>query len=587
MASTPCTVCGSTDGADHICPGENAQLVGETFDGRYLIESILGQGGMGMVFKAKNIKLNADVAVKTLHPSLAAAPQFFERFRREAEIASSLKHPNIIGIYDFGRVESGVAKGTCYYVMELLTGLSLKQVVKANGPMTIRRAAEIVEQCALGLAHAHQNNAVHRDIKPHNIVVTVTDGRDYVKIRDFGLVKAMEQEEGEQLTSTGQVLGTPQYMPPEQAGGDAVDHRSDLYSLAGVFYYCLTGQSPFNANSVRKALQAALTQTVAGVNTKRQGAPVPRELEEFFRKGLAREKEDRHQSADDFIQDFHNALSGCNDEQLDDVPTGAVVPTSDSGSGSGASPRSGRRSSLGSGPSPSGVGNRASRSSPSVKAASNISVNRDAMTVSRAKAGAEEGEGTGAVPPPPAARERSSARPGSGSSRGGLSTGVKVLLVVGPIVLFGAAAGVVLGMNSGEQEIAPIAVGGSDTANADPVAPPKQNPNTVDSADPIAAPVVVVRFSATPDKVEVFEGDSLIGMTPMELKISRQEARTFTFRRDGFTPYEKKLDLARYAADTMDFAVAMKPVIAKQVSTTGGGSKKADPKKKDDISIFE
>ncbi len=273
-------------------------LLGTVLDNRYKIESVLGQGGMGMVFRATQTSVQRPVAVKTLNPALAAAPTFFERFRREAEVASRLRHPNIITIYDFGRAQDN----TCYFVMELLEGESLKEIVKREGPMSLRRAVSLMEQAARGLAHAHAENAVHRDLKPHNIMVQQLDGKDFVKVLDFGLVKAMEQEEEEQLTSTGQVLGTPQYMPPEQAGGEVVDQRSDLYSLTGVLYFCLTGTSPYGANTVRKALTAALTQSVPPVNTKRQGAPVPPELDAFMQKGLAREKEDRFQSAEEFIE---------------------------------------------------------------------------------------------------------------------------------------------------------------------------------------------------------------------------------------------------------------------------------------------
>jgi serine/threonine-protein kinase len=231
-------------------------MLGKVLDNRYQIESVLGHGGMGMVFLATQTAMKRQVALKTLHPSLAAAPQFFERFRREAETASRLNHPNIITIFDFGRAQDG----TCYFVMELVNGQSLKQLVKSIGPLTLRRAVELIDQSARGLSHAHQMGVVHRDIKPHNILISTVDGNEFVKILDFGLVKALEVEEEEQLTSTGQVLGTPQYMPPEQAGGEVVDARSDLYSLGGVFYFTLTGGSPWGANTVRKALTAALTQ---------------------------------------------------------------------------------------------------------------------------------------------------------------------------------------------------------------------------------------------------------------------------------------------------------------------------------------
>src|SRR5689334_14718601 len=192
MAHPPCNLCGSTAGPDHPCPG---LLIGKVLDGCYEIESVLGQGGMGMVFRAMQTAIKRPVALKTLHPSLAAAPQFFERFRREAEVASRLRHPNIITIFDFGKAQDG----TCYFVMELVPGESLKQLVKRDGPLSLRRAINIMEQAARGLAHAHTESVVHRDIKPHNLLISAVDGADFVKILDFGLVKALETEDEDQL----------------------------------------------------------------------------------------------------------------------------------------------------------------------------------------------------------------------------------------------------------------------------------------------------------------------------------------------------------------------------------------------------
>lgn len=568
MAHAPCSICGSTEGPDHICPGQNAELVGQTLDGRYQIEEILGQGGMGMVFRATNLSLGKKVAVKTLHPALAASQQFFERFRREAQLAANLHHPNIIQVTDFGRVSSGPAAGTCFYVMELLTGESLKQIVKGRGALSMRRAADIIEQCARGLSHAHAQGAVHRDIKPHNIMVDVVDGRNVVKILDFGLVKAMEQEDGEQLTSTGQVLGTPQYMPPEQAGGEAVDQRSDLYSLAGVFFYCLTGSSPFGANSVRKALQAALTQTVPSVNTKREGAPVPRELDEFFRKALAREKEDRHQSAEEFIEDFEAALSVCSDEQLDALPTGTVAPErKEGGSGSGVR----RKGSSPSSRTPSSVGNRPSRASQSRP--SNIVVDRGAMTVSR-----PQGDARAPVPPPKANPAPPPRKPD------GLSTGAKAALVVGPMVLLLAAAGVVMALKKDPNG------GPAPLPDQGPAAMQHDEPKKVDS--PKAAGPVLVKLSSTPESVEIYENDSLIGVTPMDLNLSRDGAHTLTFKRDGFVSESRKLDLSHWGSDPMEMPISLKAMAAKTpvvADKPQGGAKQAGKteKKKDDISIFE
>src|SRR6185295_3528854 len=531
----PCPHCGSTAGPDHPCP---APMLGKVLDGRYQIESVLGHGGMGMVFLATQTAVKRQVALKTLHPSLAAAPQFFERFRREAETASRLNHPNIITIFDFGRAQ----EGTCYFVMELVNGQSLKQLVKADGPLTLRRAVEIIDQSARGLSHAHQMGVVHRDIKPHNILISTVDGRDHVKILDFGLVKALENEEEEQLTSTGQVLGTPQYMPPEQAGGETVDARSDLYSLGGVFYFTLTGGSPWGANTVRKALTAALTQPLPPVSTKRQGAPIPKAIEEFLRKSLHKEKEDRHQSADEFLDDLHGSLRGVPDEVMDAVPTGGGGPNKDTGSGSESRGRgSPGRSKRGS----SAPSSRSGLGPSNVVVAPDLAITRPGVKIT--------------APESPAARGY--------TPRGedGPSMGKKLALLAIPVVLFVAGGAVMMGLRK------------------DPGAPqiPTQPVTTqVISVDPPKtqrAPEVAVKLTSTPPGASVFQGDSFYGTTPVDLRLSR-EVHAITFKMDGYNAVTRNLDLATQAADRMNVDVALEPLAAK--ATTPATTGKTGPGKK-------
>jgi len=516
-------------------------------DNRYQIESVLGHGGMGMVFLATQTAVKRQVALKTLHPSLASAPQFFERFRREAETASQLNHPNIITIFDFGRAQDG----TCYFVMELVSGQSLKQMVKSTGPLTLRRAAGITIQAARGLSHAHQMGVVHRDIKPHNILISTVDGRDFVKILDFGLVKALENEEEDQLTSTGQVLGTPQYMPPEQAGGESVDARSDLYSLGGVFYFTLTGSSPWGANTVRKALTAALTQQLPPVNSKRQGAPIPKATEEFLRKALGKEKEDRHQSAEEFMDALHASLGGVPDEVLDAVPAAGGSPNKETGSGSESRGR--------------GSPNKSNRgSAPSSRSArpSNVVVSPD-LDITRPGA---------KVASPPAGAGR--------SFRGdeGPSTAKKLALLAVPVALFVVGGGVMVAMRQD-----------AGTAHA---APPPPNTQVI-SVDPPRAPratEVAVKLTTTPAGASVFQGDSYYGTTPLDLKLTR-ELHELTFKLDGYTATTRKLDLAKLADDRSTMDVALEPIAAKAnpASGKGKGGKKggSGTDQGKDIPVFE
>jgi|GEM_PF-947595 len=565
--AAPCPHCGSTDGVDHLCSGQSLQLIGQVLDGRYKIESVLGQGGMGMVFRATQTSVQRPVAVKTLNPSLAAAPQFFERFRREAEIASRLRHPNVITIFDFGRAPDG----TCYYVMELLQGESLKEVVKREGPMSLRRATSLIEQATQGLAHAHQEGCVHRDLKPHNIMVQDLGGRDFVKVLDFGLVKALEAEEEEQLTSTGQVLGTPQYMPPEQAGGEAVDQRSDLYSMAGVLYFCLTGSSPFGANTVRKALTASLTQQVPAVNSKRQGAPVPAALDAFFRKALSPEKEDRYQTAQELIDAMIESVADVSAEQFDAMPSGGSSSgVNERGSGSRAGSRAGRP---GAG---SGSGVRSSRASPSPGRGSTPSN----VVIARSQAGASGGSGSSPsrVRPPPG--RAPPAPPPPPPEPEGMSTGKKVAFVAVPLVLLGIGAAVVLGGGQG----------GSKQPATQVVEVPRDRPanpsgTTVPSNPTEAAPQALrVKFNSTPSGAAIYEGDEQIGTTPIELMLPRDKSYQLSFRLANHKSEERSLNFSRVAGDSQTVDVTLEPI------RVAGPPKPKPPRPTNsgqDISVFE
>lgn len=500
------------------------ELIGKVLDGRYKVESVLGQGGMGMVFKGLQTSVQRPVAVKTLHPQLAMAPTFFERFKREAEMASRLHHPNIITIYDFGKT----AEGLCYYVMEMLEGESLRQRIKRDGPFSLRQAAAIIEQSAAGVAHAHHSNVIHRDLKPHNIMLTSVDGNEYVKVLDFGLVKALEQEEEEeQLTSTGQVLGTPQYMPPEQAGGEVVDQRSDLFSLTGVFYYCLTGHSPYGANSVRKALTLALAANVPPIETYRKGSPVPKAIDEFMVKGLKPEKEDRFQTAEDFVQSLHAALSGTPDSVLDAVPL-FTPETSSKDSGSGSSSAS-RKSGVSRAKAPSKAISAVSRPLP--KASSRVE----------------------AAPPAPAAQP--------------VSQGVPLSVLVGiAAVLVLLIGGAVTWKLVGRTEI-------TDSPRVVEVPPVKAPPPTLD-----AAPVKVT-LKTMPDGAEVLEGGVMIGNTPLTVDWARGSTRELTFKLAGYKELMKTL---RSEADqSFDFQLEAAS------SPKPPPGKKPTPKKGPDIGAFD
>lgn len=216
--------------------------------GNYQILEEIGRGGMAVVYRAYQPSLNRDVAIKVLPPQLSFDQQFVERFQREAKAAARLRHPNIVVIHDVGHYD-----GIYYIVMEYLEGRTLKQLIEQEGPLSTERAAAVVGQVAAALDYAHQQGVVHRDVKPANIFV----GKgDQVTLTDFGIAKAAS--DSEQLTRTGMLMGTPEYMAPEQAEGGPVDHRTDLYALGIVLYQMLAGRVPFRSTTPHATLHAVI-----------------------------------------------------------------------------------------------------------------------------------------------------------------------------------------------------------------------------------------------------------------------------------------------------------------------------------------
>jgi serine/threonine-protein kinase len=231
-------------------------LLGRVIAGKYTVESLIGGGAMGSVYRARQRDIDKAVAIKVLHRELLAEPLFAARFKREAKAASRLDHPNSMRVLDFGEEPDGL----CFIVMELLLGRNLFQILKAEAPLSRERIVDILRQTLAALAVAHDMGVVHRDLKPENIIVVPStndegDVREVVKVCDFGMAKIsasrLEDEEhaSEKLTSHGVVVGTPEYMSPEQGKGEPLDGRSDLYSVGVVLYQLLTGRLPFTAES--------------------------------------------------------------------------------------------------------------------------------------------------------------------------------------------------------------------------------------------------------------------------------------------------------------------------------------------------
>src|SRR5918912_32734 len=260
-------------------------LIDRVFDKRYVIKRRLGSGGMADVYLAEDQELGRGVALKLLNDRHAADEQFVERFRREAQSAAGLNHPNIVSIFD-----RGMAEGTYYIAMEYLDGRTLKELLVRNGPTPIPIALDYARQILAAIGFAHRNGIVHRDIKPHNVVVG-SDGR--LKVTDFGIARSGAS----QMTEAGSIVGTAQYLSPEQARGAPVDARSDLYSLGIVLYEMLTGQVPFTGDA---PVEIAMKHLSAVPETPSAKKPdIPHDLDLVVMRALAKDPADRYADADE------------------------------------------------------------------------------------------------------------------------------------------------------------------------------------------------------------------------------------------------------------------------------------------------
>jgi eukaryotic-like serine/threonine-protein kinase len=271
-------------------------LIGTVFDGRYRIIRKLGAGGMADVYLAEDQELGRRVAIKILNDRHAADDSFIERFRREAKNAAGLSHPNIVSIYDRGEAE-----GTYYIAMEYLDGRSLKELIVGRGPAPVKTAIDYARQVLAAVGFAHKHGIVHRDIKPHNVLVG-PEGR--LKVTDFGIARSGAS----QMTEVGSIIGTAQYLSPEQARGAQVDQTSDLYSVGVVLYEMLTGQVPFTGDTPLEIAMKHLSEVPRPPSELRP--EVPHDLDSVVLRALAKDPGERYQSADEMDADLARVLEG-------------------------------------------------------------------------------------------------------------------------------------------------------------------------------------------------------------------------------------------------------------------------------------
>lgn len=269
---------------------------------RYELGEILGFGGMSEVHLARDLRLHRDVAIKVLRADLARDPSFYLRFRREAQNAAALNHPAIVAVYDTGEAETATGP-LPYIVMEYVDGVTLRDIVHTEGPMPSKRAIEVIADACQALNFSHQHGIIHRDVKPANIMISKAGA---VKVMDFGIARALA--DANSVTQTAAVIGTAQYLSPEQARGEKVDARSDVYSLGCVLYEILTGEPPFTGDSpVAVAYQHVREDPVPPSQRHNDISP---ELDAVVLKALAKNPDNRYQSAAEMRADLVRVHSG-------------------------------------------------------------------------------------------------------------------------------------------------------------------------------------------------------------------------------------------------------------------------------------
>jgi len=323
-----CPQCGKEfETSNTLCPEDGAvlqnaddSLIGKVLADKYRIESLISQGGMGSVYRATHVLMDKTVAVKVLHPSLAADDRIVARFSREAKATSRISHPHALSVTDFGESSDG----TVFLVMEYLSGRTLKDVIKQDGPLSLPRAVEIFRQISSGLDAAHAQGVVHRDLKSDNIMlVDIESETDWAKVLDFGIAKLQEPaDHDEALTAPNLIIGTPQYMSPEQCSqSDSIDHRADIYSLGIILFEMLSGHVPFSGESHTAIMMKHLQEVPPSILDERRDIPVG--IDAVISRALSKNPGDRFETAGEFSEEFMAAATGL----VPDAPVepGAIV----------------------------------------------------------------------------------------------------------------------------------------------------------------------------------------------------------------------------------------------------------------------
>ena len=484
------------------------QLVGQSIGGRFKITSLLGFGGMGAVYQALQTNMQRDVALKVI-PS--HDPTTTARFKREALTISQLHHPNTVTVFDYGETDNGLL----YLAMEMLSGHTLSELIEKVGPLSPNQAVHIAMQVCRSLSEAHESNIVHRDIKPDNIfLIEVDDDPNFVKVLDFGIAKIVRGEDNVDLTGTGRIIGTPKYMSPEQILAEAVDNRSDIYSLACILFEMLCGGPPFQESSTTKLMLAHAHQAPPTFSERlpnQARARIPGPLEQVVRRALSKSASQRQPTIDAFRDELEEALEATDHElrisQLTadtQMHPATIEPTTTADRGE-------------------------------LTDSSDLLAQHSSQTLAKLK------PPTGLQPAPTADVEADepAAQQGSSGSKGA------IYAIVGALVLIsGLGAYMFLQPPEDNQPPSPSpgdqpAVAATQPPSAEPsapaeAAPEKDKPADDEQAKPVATAEVKVRILTEPDDADVFEQGRYIGKTPLIMMVEPGAVLEYEFERDGY-----------------------------------------------------
>lgn len=310
-----CPKCGLRyDGTAAFCTKDGSTLklseeardprIGQVLLDQFRIEEAIGAGGMGAVYRARQTTLGRDIAIKILHPDMAANPEAVRRFHREARISTALDHPNVVRVFLFGQLPDG----SLYLVMELLRGRTLAELLRVEPHLSVPRALHIATQIAAGVGEAHVQGVVHRDVKPENVfLITKGKDQDFVKVLDFGIARLFRNEDQTQATQSGLVFGTARYISPEGAAGEKTDARSDVYSLGVLTYQLLTGETPFPASAPVTLLMQHIHERPPHIKRRPGGAEIPDRIADVVMRSLSKNPDGRYDDASDFAEALREA----------------------------------------------------------------------------------------------------------------------------------------------------------------------------------------------------------------------------------------------------------------------------------------